>query len=108
MRLKEFEEKVMEKKDEGLRIIGFVMEAKGGGHVARCYGRVNDWLVVLWTSRGVAFTHALRIGQFDMEDGDVFDLVSAPLPMVVSPETMGNIVSGGLLWKREKHYDLPK
>jgi hypothetical protein len=67
MRLKDFEEKVMDLKIIGLRILSFRIFHS---HVKRCLARETGGDVWIWDKDGNCYTHHLSLNEVLMDDND--------------------------------------
>ena len=68
MRLKDFEEKVMGLKIEGLRILGFRIHHS---EVRRCLARVYQRQLLIWDDEGQCYEHMLPLEEIALDDDEV-------------------------------------
>ena len=68
MRLKDFEEKVMGLKIEGLKILSFRIYHN---HVRSCLARVYQRQLLIWDEEGLCYEHMLPMEEKDLDDDEV-------------------------------------
>jgi hypothetical protein len=68
MRLKDFEEKVMDLKIIGLRILSFRIYHN---HVRSCLARVYQRQLLIWDDEGQCYEHMLPMEEKDLDDDEV-------------------------------------